>query len=214
MFSLLLPICLIRASAVIVPSNFVKREALRFFPWLKRKLCVTYEAADGVFSKKVRVSKKPFILAFTSKNPKKNTQRLLEAYGRLKKDYPHLQLVVVGEGFKENVSDARLNGLYRSCKCLVYPSLYEGFGLPILEAFAAGAPVIASDIPVFREIAGSAAILVNPRNTQEMAGKIKKLLRDPSLVARLIKRGRKRARMFSWGACAKETLKVYERVAG
>jgi len=182
--------------------------------WLKRKLCVTYEAADGVFYSKLKVSKKPFILAFTSKNPKKNTQRLLEAYGRLKKDYPHLQLVVVGEGFKENVSDARLNGLYRSCKCLVYPSLYEGFGLPILEAFAAGAPVIASDIPVFREIAGKAAVFVNPKNTHEMEREIKKLLKSPSLAARLIKRGRERARMFSWGACAKETLKVYERVAG
>lgn len=214
MFSLLLPVCLRRASAVAVPSNFVKKEGVRFYPWLKGKIFVTYAAADRVFSKKLKVSKRPFILGFTSKNPKKNTRRLLEAYGIVNEAYPHMELVVVGEGFEEGVSDSRLNKLFRTSRCLVYPSLYEGFGLPILEAFAAGTPVIASDIAVFREIAGNAAIFVNPKDTKEIAGKIKKLLENPSLSARLVKRGKKRAGMFSWEGTAKETFKVYERVAG
>jgi len=213
MFKLLFPICLRRAFAVIVPSYFVKREGLRFYPWLKGKIFVTHEAADAVFTKKVKVSKRPVILGFTSKNPKKNTHRLLEAYGIVNEAYPHLDLIIVGPGFEEKVSDSRLNRFYRLSRCLVYPSLYEGFGLPILEAFAAGTPVIVSEIPVFREIAGGAALYVNPEDSEEIAGKIIRLLKNPALARRLIKKGRTRLKAFSWENTARQTFEVYERVA-
>ena len=214
MFKLLLPVCLRRASAVMVPSNFVKKEGIKFYPWLRGKTSVTYEAADKVFSKKLKAKRKPFILGFTSKNPKKNTKRLLEAYGLVNEEFPHLDLVVVGPGFEEQVSDIRLNRLYRTSKCLVYPSLYEGFGLPILEAFTAGTPVIASDIPVFREIAAGAALYVNPKDPKDIAGKIIKLVKSPAVARGLVRKGRKKVKAFSWRQTATETLKVYERVAG
>ncbi|HJX59391.1 MAG TPA: glycosyltransferase family 1 protein [Patescibacteria group bacterium] len=220
-FGLLLPLCLKRTSAVIVPSNFVKKEAVKFYPWLKNKVFVTYEAADGVFSyKRSKKARKPYLLAFNSKNPKKNIARVIAAYGIVQKSLPQTELLVVGprvaagEGvtFVENVGERKLAQLYHGCECLVYFSLYEGFGLPILEAFIGGVAVVASDIPVHREIAGNAALFAKPKNPQDLADKIIKLLGNPSLKAKLVRKGRERAATFSWEKTGKETAAIYRRV--
>ena len=223
MFGLLLPLCLKRAAAVIVPSNFVKGEALKFYPWLKGKVFVTYEAADGTFSQKQPTKiRKPYLLAFNSKNPKKNIGRVIDAFRIVRKSLPQTELLVVGpraaagEGvrFAENVGERRLGQLYRRCECLVYFSLYEGFGLPILEAFSAGAAVVASDIPVHREVAGDAALFAKPKSPRDLAYKIVKLLKNPSLKAKLIRKGRERTLGFSWRITGEETARIYRKVVG
>jgi glycosyltransferase involved in cell wall biosynthesis len=103
--------------------------------------------------------------------------------------------------------------LYRTAKLVVYPSLYEGFGLPILEAMASGVPVVAADRSSMPEVAGDAAILVDPENVEQIAGGLKSGLTDEPLREELIARGLTRSRYYNWALTARETVAVYERVA-
>jgi glycosyltransferase involved in cell wall biosynthesis len=107
------------------------------------------------------------------------------------------------------VEDADLPALYRAAAFLVYPSLAEGFGLPVAEAMACGTPVIASNIPAIAEVAGEAALLVDPRDTDAIARAMRRLHSDPELRALLSARGIERAKAFSWDAAATRTLEVY-----
>ena len=91
-----------------------------------------------------------------------------------------------------------------------YPSLYEGFGLPVIEAMACGAPVLTSNVTSIPEVAGDAAILINPQNTKEIADGLIKTVRDPGLRDALIKKSLERNRVLSWEACARATLRSYQ----
>jgi len=113
----------------------------------------------------------------------------------------------------DHVSDDELHALLQSAKALVYPSLYEGFGLPVLEAFAAGLPVISSNTTSIPEVAADAAILVNPKRSEEIADAMLKLAEDAAWAAEMAARGRKRLKEFSWEACARQTLDIYQNVA-
>jgi glycosyltransferase involved in cell wall biosynthesis len=97
---------------------------------------------------------------------------------------------------------------------LAFPSLHEGFGLPVLEAMAAGTPVVASDIPALREVAGPAAVLVPAGDADAWADALGRVLESPSLQAELAGAGRRRAALFSWAQTAEETLRVYEELVG
>ena len=112
------------------------------------------------------------------------------------------------------VPDRDLELVYKGASAFVYPSLVEGFGLPVLEAFAAGIPVIASNIPALAEVAGDAAILVDPRDLHALQEAIQSVLTDDSLRVRLVTRGYERLARFSWAETARRTLAVYSRVAG
>jgi glycosyltransferase involved in cell wall biosynthesis len=111
------------------------------------------------------------------------------------------------------VSDSDRDALYAGAVCLVFPSLYEGFGLPILEAMAMGAPVIASNSSAMPEVAGHAALLVDPKSPAEIAAAIRSVIEDDGLAARLSSAGRKRALRFSWDVTAASVLQVYARLA-
>lgn len=111
------------------------------------------------------------------------------------------------------VAGPELAGLYRGAALVVQPSLYEGFGLPLLEAMAAGAPVVASDLPVFREVAGEAALYAPPQRDALWAERISELLARPDLAARLVERGRERLAAFRWERAAEETAEVFRTVA-
>lgn len=112
------------------------------------------------------------------------------------------------------VSDEELAELYRGALALACPSLYEGFGLPLVEAMAVGCPVVCSDLPVFREVAGSAALYVSPRDAEAWTRGLARLLDDPSLRDEMRRRGADRGRRFSWERAARETLAVWRRAAG
>jgi alpha-1,3-rhamnosyl/mannosyltransferase len=113
-----------------------------------------------------------------------------------------------------HVDDEQLRALYRGAELFAYPSLYEGFGLPVLEAMASGTPVLTSRVSSLPEVAGDAAVYVDPRDTDSIAGGLGEALGDPARLADLAASGLARARTFSWDRTAAETLASLERLAG
>jgi len=174
-----------------------------------------------------------FVLAVGTVEPRKNLLALLRVFESLAAEgrARHLRLVVAGsrEGwlnrdfytaveespvkervvFTGYVSDDVLSALYSSCRAFVYPSLYEGFGLPVLEAMACGAPVVCGDTPALAETAGGAALLVEPRDAHQLARAIVEILDDGGAARRLSEAGRRRAAEFTWARTARMTLDVY-----
>jgi len=108
------------------------------------------------------------------------------------------------------VSDADLEGLYRASACLAFPSLAEGFGLPVIEAMRRGLPVACADATSLPEVAGDAALLFDPRDTAAIADAVRRLLGDAALRERLSQMGRERAAQFSWERAAERTLAAYD----
>ena len=129
----------------------------------------------------------------------------MEHYKALADELGILERIV----FLEDVSDDDLISLYSGCHCLVFPSLYEGFGLPILEAMRCGAPVITSNVSSCPEVAGDAAILVNPYNINEITEALNQIGKDQMLRKNLMEKGFKRASLFSWDKMANEMKQIY-----
>jgi len=175
----------------------------------------------------------PFILYVGTLEPRKNIPTLLKAYYKLKKQGLPYKLVITGKkGWKyRNIFELinRLNlqrevvftgyvpredlpALYNAADLFVYPSLYEGFGLPPLEAMACGTPVITSNTSSLPEVVGNAGIMVNPYDVNGLAKAMYEVLTNDGLREELRKRGLERAKMLSWKKTAEETLKVYEKV--
>jgi glycosyltransferase involved in cell wall biosynthesis len=166
------------------------------------------------------------VLAVSAKRPHKNLERLLEAIALVEAD-PEPVLVAPGYEtvfepelrqragervrFLGWVEDDELEGLYRAATCFVFPSLAEGFGLPVLEAMMRDVPVACSRIGPLEEIAGDAARYFDPTDVQDMARAIESLLVDADLRARLVEAGRERARQFSWARTAEATIASYAR---
>lgn len=127
---------------------------------------------------------------------------------------PAAGLARLGPRFRQlgRVADHELWALYSGAALFAFPSLHEGFGLPVLEAMAAGVPVVASDIPAIREVAGAAALLVPAGDAAAWAGAIEALLADASRRAEMVEQGRRRAELFSWAATAASTLEVYREL--
>lgn len=176
-----------------------------------------------------------FILSLGALDPRKNTSTVLKAFAKFQKtNLLNIQLVIVGltsagiEKFKqlaknlgiENdvvfagfVSESDLVALYNLATLLLYPSLYEGFGLPVLEAMMCGTAVIASNSGSIPEIAGDAALMVNPSEIGELVEAMHLLFSDNQLRNDLVIKGRARARMFSWQKMADETFNVYQSLS-
>ena len=174
-----------------------------------------------------------YLLAVSTIHPHKNFSRLLEAYGQLVAEGWAQHLVVAGlpgkswkavhrllKG-KDWASRVHLLGwqrrevilsLFNNAEALVFPSTFEGFGMPVLEAMASGLPVVCSDIAVLREIAGGAAQFFDPTSSSAIAEALHAALRDPTYRAELIKRGRQRAAGFSWRRSAEQTLAAFLEV--
>jgi glycosyltransferase involved in cell wall biosynthesis len=178
--------------------------------------------------------REPYVLAVASLEPRKNFGRLLDAWKSLGRATGANQLVVVAaEGWRQgrvrrrlermtgdgsvvkvgHVAEETLAALYRRSKVFVFPSLAEGFGLPVAEAMACGAPVVTSKASSMPEVAGDAALLVDPEETDEIAAAIERLLGDPDLRRRLRDRGLERARSFSRQALVPRLFEVYRRAA-
>ena len=175
---------------------------------------------------------RPYVLAAGTLEPRKNLERLLAAWARLPAPLRDShELVLVGPagweadailaGAREGgvrvtgfVSDEELAALYGGCEAFCYPSLYEGFGLPVLEAMLAGAPVITSDISSLPEVAAGAALLVDPLSVDAIGGALERLLGDRQLRDELRTAGRERAAQFSWDATATALRDVLRAIAG
>ena len=174
-----------------------------------------------------------FLLSTGGGHPRKNLTRVIEAFSRVPELRENFNLVIVGEMqrdgqalydaveragihaaavFPGHVPVEDLRVLYSSCHAFVFPSLYEGFGMPVLEAMACGAPVVCSNAAALPEVAGDAAILVEPTDAEGIASALRTLLADPSLSQELRRRGRERAKAFSWERSARELLNVYQRL--
>ncbi len=173
----------------------------------------------------------PFVLYAGNIKPHKNVDRLIEAFSLLRQQgmvdaklliigdaiskYPNLRRLVHRHQLHQHVrflgfvSDEMLAVLYRLASVFVFPSLYEGFGLPPLEAMAAGAPVITSNVSSLPEVVGDAALLINPLDPQDIATAMARVLGDARLRADLIRRGHERVRAFSWDVSAAQTYAAY-----
>ena len=108
--------------------------------------------------------------------------------------------------------DAKLASYYATAEAFVYPSIYEGFGIPLLEAMECGCPVLCGNSSSIPEVAGDAAMYFNARDTQEMAAALKNIVQSPSVRLSLISRGKERVKQFSWDVCAQQTYSVYEKL--
>ena len=174
----------------------------------------------------------PYVLALATPEPRKNVRGLLKAYARLpRNDIPKLVLAGAGDwgsgatyetvhelGLEQHVRftgyvpESVLPDLYGGSRLFVFPSLYEGFGLPVLEALACAAPVVASNRGGIPEVAGEAALLVDPSDTDALADAMQRVLASKELRDELRLHGPGQAAQFSWERTARETRRVYERL--
>jgi glycosyltransferase involved in cell wall biosynthesis len=214
----------------------VKADRVRVTPFAPRSGFQAMTAVQANQTKQRLGIEDEFVLFVGTVEPRKNLLTLMRAFDQiLRQTARRPQLVAVGaEGwlmddlftfikqssigdrllFTGYLDDDDLRALYSSCTVFVYPSIYEGFGLPPLEAMACGAPVIASNIATFRETLGSAAQLVEPNDVQALARSIVEILGDEDRRRALSRRGLEQAAKFSWERTAQLTLEVYREVLG
>ena len=232
------------ADGVIAITESTRNDLIRLFDFPPEKVEVIYPGFPNAFfhtdPQPVAATRSkygldgPYLLHVGTIEPRKNIDRLFDAYGRLKpslrEEFP---LVLIGPiGWAEPATLARVNSPPQNVRYLgyvpeedlpaltagatvcVYPSLYEGFGLPVPQAMAAGTPVLTSNVSSLPEIAGEAALLVDPKSTDEIVAGIERLLLSPSLREELIRKGHRQARRFDWEQSAKQTWRFFERIIG
>jgi alpha-1,3-rhamnosyl/mannosyltransferase len=230
-----------RAQALLSISEATRRDLVERFPAAAGKAVVVPLAADPAFAARVPDAERdavlaehglerPFVLCTGTLEPRKNLTRLLDAWARLPAPVrTGHDLVLVGpRGWERDevlrrageevrvlgfLPDAQLVALYQACRVFAYPSLYEGFGLPVLEAMAAGAPVVTSDVSSLPEVGGDAVAYADPRDTASIAGALERLLTDAAERARLAAAGPRRAAGFSWDRTAAEMLAALQAAA-
>lgn len=226
-----------RADRVLADSKATADDLMRLYGAPAERLEVVYSAADDRFRPLAESQAaallgdlqvpRPFILTVGTLEPRKNVARLVDAF--LSLDLPHHLVVAGARGWLyqqlltklthprihvlENVSDEQLVGLYNLADVFAFPSLYEGFGLPVLEAMACGTPVASSNAPCLPEIVGDAGLTFDPEDTTAIAKAVQRLATEPSLRAELRAAGLEQAKRFSWQRSALQLKAVYESLA-
>jgi len=218
------------AKAVIAVSEVTKKDIIELLQIDPSKVFVVHEALTEESQQKVSVERKKELLAFFGLikpyflfvgtiEPRKNLKRLIQAWQPMKKEY---DLVIAGAAGWENitqedglrivgtVTNEELVALYAGAELLAYPSLYEGFGLPILDAFYHGIPVVTSNVSSMPELAGDAAVLVNPHEVESITIGLKRALEKKSYFT---EKGKQRLQQFSWEKAAKQTIEVYRKAS-
>jgi alpha-1,3-rhamnosyl/mannosyltransferase len=239
-----LPAAVRRATWIAAISQATASDLRGRFPRAAGKTAVTPLAADRRFGRDEPPSAdevrgrhrlaRPYVLAVGTLEPRKNLPRLIEAFAALPPDVrDRHELVLVGAlGWETDetlaaigrhrdrvralghVPDEELPALYRGAALFAYPSLYEGFGLPVLEAMAAGTPVLTSNVSSMPEVGGDAAVYCDPRDTASIREGLLSVLSDEHAGGALAEAGRRRAQEFSWDRHAREMLALIERAGG
>ncbi len=240
-YKLTIKSALSRSRAILVVSEFTKKDILQHYNIDKEKIFITYEAAndycyvsnknDKEILKKYGIIK-PYLLYVGNAYPHKNLEFLTSVFSELKKEKSHLNMVLVGKEdyfysnlkefvsrkgmrgvfFPGYVSDQDLDVIYRNSELYVFPSLYEGFGLPPLEAMSKGIPVISSDHDCMREILRDSALFFNAKDKNSLSCCIRKVLENDLLKKNLIEKGYNISKLYSWKKMAKETLEIYKNI--
>ena len=224
-----------RADGIIAVSENTRRDAievLRLDP--SRIFTIHSGVAEAFFTASPEEARRkykldrPYVLFVGAIEPRKNLDRLLDAWRELTRD---VELVIVGASgwappetvrrLSETpgvrrlgyVPEADLPGITSGALALAYPSLYEGFGFPVVQAMAAGAPVLTSNTSCLPEVAADAAVLVDPRDTEAIRDGLRRLLDDPTLRATLAQAGGLRAGHFRWDRCARESMDFFKQLS-
>ncbi len=223
---------------IVADSYNTKSDLIKFYEVDDSKVSVIYPGVNPILKistqvKEDRREKEDFILFVGTLEPRKNVDGLIKAFTWLRKnsDIKHKLYIVGMKGwmfenifkaydesefkediiFKGYVKDEELRNLYRDAAIFVYPSFYEGFGFPIIEAFASGIPVVTSKTSSCGEIAKDGSLLINPDNYKEIAEAMLKIINDKDLKEELIRKGIDKAKHFTWSNTANEFLKLFIR---
>lgn len=231
LYKILTPLSVATAKVVLTVSNFSKSEIMRVLGVKEERIEVVYNAIPAAFAQQTQeenlTKDRKYILAVSSIDPRKNFARLVEAFKLLRRKDVELYIVggksaifgttEMGETSDNihwlgRVTDEELRNYYRGALAFIYPSLYEGFGIPAIEAMSMGCPVIASDIPVLREVCGDAALYTDPYDPSDMAKIMEQLCDSPQLRQRLIINGHQRIKRYSWQRSAEMLYQVLDEI--
>lgn len=233
-YKIIMPFTINRADKIITVSNYSKNEIHKYYPKSKDKTEVLYLGKNNDFKKFDDEKKKNQILYVGSMNQRKNIIGVLKAYECLEiKDYKLLlvgnfssnfdideetkQLIKKAEQnvnieFKKDVTNKELIEIYNQSKLFLFPSFYEGFGLPVLEAMACGTPVVCSHSSSLPEVGGDAVVYCDPYDIKDIKEKIEYVLNDELLQKQMIFEGLQRAQLFSWEKSAAEHMGIFRKV--
>lgn len=232
-----------RADHVLADSQATKDDLIALYQTPAEKITVLLSGVDARFQRtempsiraKYQIPERPYILSVGTVQPRKNYARLIKALAALRASGHDVGLVIVGgKGWLEDpiyetirstgmtdyvrmtgfADDADLPALYSQALITALPSLYEGFGIPVLESMACGTPVLTSNVSSLPEVAGDTGIMVNPSDQDAITGALERLITDAALRADLSRRGLERAKTFTWDAAAQQLASVYRSMLG
>lgn len=223
-----------RANAVITVSEFSKAEILKYFPELENKIYVIYNGVNHNKFRPLNLPRKKQILFIGAIAKHKNISVILEAFQKVINKIPH-KIVIAGSKdsgmpsdeninkilstippdrieFTGKISDEDLIRLYNTSDFFIFPSIYEGFGLPLLEAMACGCPIIASKASSIPEVCGDSAIYFDPYSSEELSTRILEMANNEALKNELAQKGIRRAKEFSWRKASDMHIEVFKKV--
>lgn len=221
-----------RADGLIAVSENTRQDAIRLLGIDPQRIRTIHSGVAGeYFDARPRARSKPYVLFVGTVEPRKNLDTLLDAWQSVKPDvHERFDLVIAGpEGWNSSRTMARIRqestylgyvpetempGLVAGASLFVYPSLYEGFGFPVVQAMAANVAVLTSRTSCLPEIGGDAAVYVDPRSVSELAAQLTRLLEAPEERLRVAQLGRARAECYRWERCARESLEFFRNITG
>lgn len=222
-----------KASKIFTISLASKNDIIKVYKVASDKVVVTYPGIKETNAMGKEKFNFDYILYVGTLQPRKNIVKLVEAFSKITSKHPNIKLLVVGKKgwlyeeildapkkfnvesdvkFLDFVKDEEMPTLYKNALCFVLPSLYEGFGLPVLEAMKYGCPVLLSNVSSLPEAGGEAAVYFDPENVNDIAAKIDRVISDPKLRTSMSQKGLNQVKKFSWEKTARETLSELEKI--